>query len=101
MLKTLIGALVLTAALPAAAASDDVQHTSVIVRYDDLNLANPAGMERLERRINAAAREVCGIRSSSRSRPGEFADGRACMAAAKAKAAKQVAALEIAPARGG
>ena len=101
MLKTLIGALALTAALPAAATTDAGQQESVIVRYDDLNLANPTGMERLERRINAAARQVCGVGSASRTRPGEFAQGRACMAAAKAKAAKQVAALEIAPARGG
>lgn len=101
MLKTVIGALALTAALPAAAATDAVEQASVIVRYDDLNLSTPAGLERLDRRIDAAARTVCGIRSTSLLNPGAFANGRACMAAAKAKAAKQVAALEIAPSRGG
>lgn len=102
MLKTLIGALALTAALPAAASSDDAsQPQSRVVRYDDLNLASPAGLARLERRIDTAARVVCGVGSNRLSRPGEFAQARTCMAAAKARAANQLAALGVTAARGG
>jgi UrcA family protein len=31
-----------------------------VVKYADLNLSNPAGVQTLYRRINAAARAVCG-----------------------------------------
>lgn len=102
MLKTMIGALALAATLPAVASDNGaLQQENRSVRYDDLNLSSAAGMERLERRIEVAARSVCGVRRASPTRPGEFTRGRACMAAAKARAAKQVAALDIVRARGG
>lgn len=97
MLKTMIGALALAATLPAAAAVETRN-----VRYDDLNLATPAGMERLERRIDGAAREVCTDDNTRRIIGlAETAKIRACMKEAKLKAARQVAALASSQARGG
>ena len=96
MMKTLIAALALTATLPALAGE------SRVVRYDDLNLASPAGMERLERRIDRAARSICGLGGTARFvgvRALEAADD--CLAKAKAGAARQVAAAEARQARGG
>jgi len=43
--------------LPAAAGEQDPRTKTV--KYDDLNIANPAGAKVLYRRIQAAAREVC------------------------------------------
>lgn len=102
MLKSIVCALALAATFPALAADGgSLASESRIVRYDDLNLASPAGMKRLERRIDAAARAVCGLGSAGPTAPSEFAKSRVCMTAAKAGAAKQVAALDIAQARGG
>jgi UrcA family protein len=50
-------ALLVTTLSVAAPASGDV--LSVTVRYDDLNLASPAGMNTLYKRIARAARDVC------------------------------------------
>lgn len=95
MFKTMIGALALAATLPAVAAETRQ------VRYDDLNLATPTGVQSLERRIDGAARDVCGVTGARDVGPTTFVQDRACMAAAKAKAASQVAALQTGAARGG
>lgn len=100
MLKTTIGALALAATLPAAA-TPALHYESRVVRFDDLNLASPAGFDQLERRIDAAARAVCGARAGVLVSPSELALTRACMIQAKAKAAKQVATLRPDGARGG
>lgn len=94
MFKTVIGALALAAAIPAAAGDRQV------VRYDDLNLASPVGIQILERRIDAAARDVCGKRAG-RTNLSDFTAAHQCMAEAKARAGRQVAALATSPARGG
>jgi UrcA family protein len=55
------------------AAADSSDFPSVVVKFADLNLSNPAGVTALYRRINAAARDVCksyDIRSGSSTRPG-------------------------------
>lgn len=52
-----IAATMLTA--PAAAAPSEAH--SVAVPYDDLNLASDAGQVELDRRIDRAARQVCGM----------------------------------------
>lgn len=96
MMKSLIAAMALTTALPALASE------SRVVRYDDLNLASPAGMERLDRRIDRAARSICGLGGTARIvglRALEAAGD--CLAKAKASAARQVAAAEARQARGG
>lgn len=92
MFKAIACALALTASLPAAA--NDLVETSVIVRHDDLKLSSPAGMERLERRIHAAARTVCGASTSRELALGVAARNRACVTKAKAGAMAQVALLD-------
>lgn len=47
-------------AVYAADKSPDSEPTKTTVKYGDLNLANPQGVERLYRRIVGAARQVCG-----------------------------------------
>ena len=99
MLKTIACVLALStslaASLPATAAD------SRLVRYDDLNLANRAGMERLERRISAAAKGVCGANSTVALPLGEAVQTKSCIAKARASAREQIAALETDTALGG
>lgn len=96
MLKIICGALALAATIPAVAGE------TRLVRYDDLNLASPAGQERLQRRIDTAARRVCGDANARRVLGlATSTKARACIAKAKANAADQVAALDIKQARGG
>lgn len=62
MKTLLLGLAAATAAMavtPAAAAPEEVRQISV--QYDDLNLASVKGQKALERRLAAAAREVCGL----------------------------------------
>lgn len=90
MLKSIACALALATSLPAAAAAEPVVKNEV-VRFDDLNLATPAGVATLERRINAAARRVCDYPASGgfgRIVPSEVFD---CMENARASARQQVA----------
>lgn len=91
MLKTIFGALALAATLPASAATEVETR---VVRFDDLNLANAAGMARLERRINAAARSVCGFRSLHEMPANFAAQAWNCVVKAKANAMRQVAAID-------
>lgn len=94
MLRTFIGAVALAASVPAFA------EQSRTVRYNDLNLASPAGIERLEDRINGAARLVCGARDDYRQSLILQAETRKCIADAKARAMAQVARLEAKAVRG-
>ena len=59
MLKSIACALVLVAGLPATAALAGPVVKKEVVRFDDLNLTSPAGVQALERRISAAAKRVC------------------------------------------
>ena len=56
-LATACAALVVTTISVAAPATNQVP--SIKVRYDDLNLATPAGVSALYKRISHAARNVC------------------------------------------
>ena len=93
MLKPLVCVLALVAAVPATAETR-------LVRYDDLNLSSQAGIDRLERRINTAARQVCGAFHEPREAVDQKSATSKCMAAAKAGAMKQVAQLELRSVRG-
>lgn len=92
MLKSITCALALAASLPiAAAAAAEPVVTREVVRFDDLNLASPAGVKALERRIGNAARRVCGYnetRGFSFILPKEIST---CMNNALASARQQVA----------
>ena len=75
LLPLALAAAITFAASPAGARtveiSDDGQY-KVSVPYGDLNLATPAGVRKLEGRLKAAARSVCGAPTA----PG-FAEARA------------------------
>ncbi len=66
MLKSIACALALAASLPiAAVAASEPVVAQEVVRFDDLNLANPKGVQLLQRRIESAARRVCGYNEAS------------------------------------
>lgn len=62
---------------------------SIKVKYGDLNLQNPAGIETLYRRIGRAARQVCDA-DTTLVYPGEFRQLRECVETAMAKAVNDV-----------
>ena len=49
-----------------AAAEDDIDRRTVVVRYNDLNLASVEGRERLNFRVKDAVRTVCNSRPHHR-----------------------------------
>jgi UrcA family protein len=53
--------LILAAAAAAALATPSLAAPTVKVQYKDLDLASEHGQEVLERRIDGAARKVCGV----------------------------------------
>ena len=75
-------------ALAAPAGADAPRQT--VVKYGDLNLAHAAGVEALNRRINLAAREVCGPEPDIRE-IGDSQTYRACVTHAQAQAAQPLA----------
>lgn len=78
----------LVASVAGFAATPDVDAPSVAVRYDDLNLATTAGVNKLYQRISAAARQVCpDIYSRD---PHIVLAAQHCQAAAVAKAVSEV-----------
>ena len=102
-MKTLVlslAAIAAAAATPAAAAGS-TDTVTASVRYDDLRLGTAQGQKQLERRLNNAARKVCGMneqRSGTRIRPAAEAQ---CYRQAKAKAMRQHALLVDAHRLGG
>lgn len=76
---------------PAAASAPGEEQQSVSVRYDDLNLTNESGRDRLTSRVKMAIRQVCG--SNSRRTLAEKAETRRCEAEASRKADTQLASL--------
>lgn len=92
MQKSIAFALALAAGLQATAATANTVVKNEVVRFDDLNLASPAGVAALDRRITSAARRVCDYnetRGFSYIVPKELTD---CMTNALASARQQVAA---------
>lgn len=57
--STFLGMIALAFAIPATAVGEPA--AGVRVQYKDLNLATTAGRDELERRLDRAARSVCGI----------------------------------------
>ena len=89
-----IRSAILTAALGAALLATPVlaETPNASIRTSDLNLATPAGQEQLDRRIDAAARTMCGI---SDIRTGTILQGnkqKQCFEHARVTAHQQVAA---------
>ncbi|WP_120076224.1 UrcA family protein [Aurantiacibacter odishensis] len=86
------------AAAPTMASAEDTQ--SVRVTYDDLDLSTQNGIEELERRIDRAARQICGNaeRTGTHLRNRE---ARACVAETKERINEQFAQVVDSAQRGG
>jgi UrcA family protein len=78
--------------VPAAAEDDGERHT-VIVRYDDLNLSSADGRERLTTRVKSAVQKVCGTRLHYRQSLRERAVADRCEDSAMADAGVKLAGL--------
>jgi UrcA family protein len=87
-------AIMAAAALGAAAvlAVPAAAETSVGVKYSDLNLSTKEGQDRLERRIDSAARSACGMDRVVTGRFTPSTAQRECYAQTKAQVHDQVAA---------
>lgn len=78
--------------VPAAAENDGERHTAV-VRYDDLNLSSADGRDRLATRVKFAVRKVCGTRLFHRQALRERAVSTRCEDSAMADADVKLAGL--------
>ena len=78
--------------VPAAAEEDGERHTA-IVRYDDLNLSSVEGRERLSTRVKFAVQKVCGTRLHYRQGLRERAEANRCEDSAMADADVKLAGL--------
>jgi UrcA family protein len=56
-----LGAFTLNAAVAGDAERNSANTTTIAVSYADLNMASPAGVDVLYRRIKSAAHKVCGV----------------------------------------
>lgn len=101
MFKMLMTGAAAALALAAAPAHAEPQYTSVNVSYNDLNLASGIGQKRLARRVDSAARKVCGHYAASRVGLTERTRSTACYKKAKADALPRVAMLVERYAKGG
>lgn len=78
--------------VPAAAEENGERHT-VIVRYDDLNLSSVDGRKRLTTRVKLAVEKVCGIRDDYRQMLGVRAIAQRCQDSTMADADLKLAGL--------
>lgn len=76
-----------------AAAQDDGERRTVVVRYNDLNLASVEGRERLNSRVKLAVRTVCNSRPNYRVTLGERAQSQNCEKVTMADADVKLASL--------
>lgn len=83
---------ILAAAIGAALVSTPSFADSVNIRFADLDLATQQGQAQLARRIDAAARAICGLKGGRTGTRLPSEDGRRCYENAKASAQQQVAA---------
>lgn len=76
-----------------AAAEDNDDRRSVLVRYHDLNLASVEGRAKLDSRVKSAVRKVCNSRPKHRPTLHELALAQECEAATLADAEVKLAGL--------
>lgn len=98
MRSSLILAAVCTLAVPLSVQAGET--ASIDVGYADLDLATPEGQQRLEQRVEAAVRKVCGVNELPLARTID-PNIRTCVRAARAKAATDVAYVVQREAKGG
>lgn len=94
----ILSALTVLAASPVLAEPTTM---SVTVRHDDLRLDHPRGQEQLERRIEQAARRVCGVDEPISGTRLRSASRVACYRQAQAAAMERYAAVVNDSALGG
>lgn len=93
--------LLALASIGLAASAANAQPNSTHITFNDLNLSSPQGQAALERRIDRAAREICGLdnlRLGTRIRDAKALD---CFNEARTKAHAQVAIIVERSAKGG
>jgi UrcA family protein len=97
MFKPLIASTALAVGLSLAGVSNaqtlpvsDAQPRQMVVKYDDLNIATPAGAKALKHRIEDAARAVCGPEPDIRELASSQ-DFKTCMTRAQSSAAAPIA----------
>ena len=61
LLATVLSALSVNIALADEGATQAFNNDGITVTYHDLNLANSEGLDSLYRRVESAARKVCGV----------------------------------------
>ena len=91
--KTIAAALIGSTMIAAPLAAQTQPGQTVAVKYSDLDLSTEKGQAKLERRINAAAREVCKtntVRTGTRMRSN---DRTQCLETARASVRTQLAEL--------
>lgn len=91
--KTIAAALIGSTLIAAPLAAQSEPAQSLTVKYTDLDLSTEKGQEKLDRRINAAARKVCkadAVRTGTRMRSN---DRNQCLATARASVRAQLAEL--------
>lgn len=86
---SLLGAAIV--ATPASAQTDAGQ--SLTVQFDDLNLSTPEGQKALDKRIETAAREVCGVDKKRTGTRIQSSARKQCLEEARASVKSQVAEL--------
>jgi UrcA family protein len=74
----------------ALALAGTAQAQSASIRYADLDLSKPAGQAELERRIEAATRQVCPVETRAYSRIRDLAAQQHCEAGVRAQVAEQM-----------
>lgn len=91
MKKTLVALAAIGLAIPAVPAV--AQGQSLDIPYADLNLATPEGQDQLDRRIEDAARKVCGGDRPVTSTRIKSRANSTCVASVKKQAKAQIASI--------
>jgi UrcA family protein len=84
---------------PALAAADEAK-PSVEVRYNDLDLTTTEGADELDRRLDKAAKSVCGINEISTGTRVTSREARACYKETRGQLESRVAAVVAKKQRG-
>lgn len=61
LLGVVLGAFTVNVAIAGTPATREVNTANIAVSFEDLNLARPAGVSSLHHRVEAAARNLCGV----------------------------------------
>lgn len=85
--------IAITAAAVLGAAATPAVAESLSIPYQDLNLASAEGQKTLDRRIESAARDFCGMNQTTTGSRIVSSESRQCYAETKKQAQKQFAVI--------